>query len=58
MEENGTKRKPIKPMGPAIHGQKRSSLISKSYRRNHLNGTKPMVIILHEYAEHWQWKGN
>ena len=54
MEENGTKRKPIKPMGPAIHGQKRSSLISNSYRKNSLNGTKPMVIILHEYAKNWQ----
>ena len=54
MEGNEAKRKPIKPMGPAVHGRKRSSLISKSYRKAPLNGTKPMVIILHEYAEHWQ----
>lgn len=44
---------PIKPMGPAVHGQKRSSLISKSYKRDPLNGTKPLIIILHEYAKDW-----
>lgn len=50
MESNEKKRKPVKPMGPAIHGHTRSSLISNSYRSNPLNGTKPLIIILHEYA--------
>lgn len=54
MEKNEGKQKPVKPMGPAVHGQKRSSLISKAYRRNPLNGTKPLIIILHEYAKSWQ----
>lgn len=48
MEEDN--RKPIKPMGPTVHGRTRSPLISKAPRRNDLLGTKPMVIILHEYA--------
>ena len=47
--ENQKKRQPIKPMGPAVHGMKRSSLISKATRRNEIIGTKPMVIILSEY---------
>jgi len=52
MENNEKERSPVKPMGPAIHDQIRSPLISKSPRRNPLVGTKPMVIVLHEYA-HW-----
>lgn len=52
--ENHQNSKPIKPMGPAIHGQKRSSLISKATRRNEIVGTKPMVIILSKYGEYWQ----
>ena len=49
--ENHQNSKPIKPMGPTIHGMKRSSLISKATRKDKIIGTKPMVIILREYAE-------
>jgi len=45
MENDEKNRKPVKPMGPAVHGRKRTSLISKLYRKNHLDGTKPLVII-------------
>ena len=50
MENDEKNRKPVKPIGPAVNGRKRTSLISKLYRKNHLDGTKPLVIILHEYV--------
>jgi len=50
--EKHKKSKPIKPMGPIVHGQTRSSLISKATRRNEINGTKPMVIILNDLVNY------
>ena len=48
--EKHRKSKPVKPMGPVVHGMKRSSLISRATRRDKIIDTKPMVIILRDYA--------
>ena len=52
--ENDKNSMPIKPMSPIVHGRKRYSLISKATRKNKIVGTKPLVIMLHEYAKSWQ----
>ena len=52
--ENNKNSMPIKPMGPIVHGRKRYLLISRATRKDKIVGTKPLVIILHEYAKAWQ----